>query len=259
MFKKEGLFMKKWISTFSVIMIIFLAACGNAENDANSSGGEGSVPAAIDASISIPSQIKRNEEVRLEVTVTQGDESVEDADEVKFELWEDGKKDNGELIEAEHENDGKYVASYTFEKDAIYHIQSHVTARSMHTMPKVKVAVGSAEIDNEEENQGHSAHEHDGNVAIHISPTADIKTNEETPFDIHITKEEQGLEEANVRLEIVQSIDDHQVAWVDAVEETSGMYTAAHAFTDNGTYKIVVHVENDEGLHEHSEFEVIVN
>ncbi|EZH64937.1 hypothetical protein DH09_20745 [Bacillaceae bacterium JMAK1] len=83
-----------------------------------------------------------DEEWTLQVEVTQEDEPVEDANEVVIEVWTEGHKENSAMIPAEHSSEGIYEAELAFqEKDTIYYIQPHVTARGMHSMPVHEVEV----------------------------------------------------------------------------------------------------------------------
>ena len=47
----------------------------------------------------------------LSVKVTQGDEAVDDADSVEFEVWESGMRDAREMIEGNLTEDGVYEAN----------------------------------------------------------------------------------------------------------------------------------------------------
>nr|WP_309101275.1 FixH family protein [Fredinandcohnia onubensis] len=107
------------------------------------------VPLKVDV-VTTPESLKQGEEVTIEALVTQGDEAVTDADEVKFEIWEEGNEDH-EMIEAFHSDDGNYSIKKNFTKDGIYHVIAHVTARGMHSMPAVVLIVG--DIENAEEIQ----------------------------------------------------------------------------------------------------------
>lgn len=77
--------------------------------------------------------------VQLEAIVTQQDEYIDDADDVKFEISLEGT--NGLEVETTYEGDGKYVAVYQFPVEGVYKITSHVTARGMHSMPSKQVKV----------------------------------------------------------------------------------------------------------------------
>lgn len=78
----------------------------------------------------------------LEAYVSQGGEAVNDADEVKFEIFEAGKKDESVKIDYTDVKDGVYSIEHTFQEDGVYYFIPHVTARSLHTMPTQQVIVG---------------------------------------------------------------------------------------------------------------------
>ena len=84
-----------------------------------------------------------NEPIIFEAKITQGDENVEDADEVTFEIWR-SKDEKHEKIDVKHAEDGIYRLEKTFEQEGTYYIISHVTARDMHNMPKKEFVVGNA-------------------------------------------------------------------------------------------------------------------
>ncbi|MCS0542780.1 FixH family protein, partial [Aeromonas veronii] len=68
----------------------------------------------------------------------------------------------------------------------------------------------------------------------------------------------EPLTKARVRYEIYkEGSDKHD--WVDTKETNSGEYTSSYSFTEGGTYTIIIHVENDNGLHEHEEYMVEVS
>ncbi|KKB34710.1 hypothetical protein QY96_02902 [Bacillus thermotolerans] len=96
----------------------------------------------LEVEILVPEKISLNQETILKVQVTQGKEYVEDAKEVKFELWKENQKKNSELLLAEHQGNGIYSVNKTFDEKGTYHLQTHVTARSLHTMPTKKLVVG---------------------------------------------------------------------------------------------------------------------
>ena len=44
----------------------------------------------------------------------------------------------------------------------------------------------------------------------------------------------------------------------DAEEGAPGEYSSSFVFAEKGTYTVQIHVEDDEGLHEHEDYEVEV-
>ncbi|RNF39400.1 FixH family protein [Planococcus salinus] len=122
-----------------VLPILLLAACGTNGND---TAGAGEMPEEIIVEINTAEQTEVAENVVLSATVTQGGEAVEDADEVVYEVWESGNRDDSEMIEAEHVEDGVYEAETVFEEEGLYYMQAHTTARRLHVMPKQEITVG---------------------------------------------------------------------------------------------------------------------
>ncbi|PLS18224.1 hypothetical protein CVD28_08020 [Bacillus sp. M6-12] len=43
------------------------------------------------------------------------------------------------MLKTDHKKEGIYTAKNTFTTGGIYYVQSHVTARSLHSMPKKKI------------------------------------------------------------------------------------------------------------------------
>lgn len=123
---------------------LLLAACGTGTAD---SPGAGDPIEEVMVAFNTETQTDPAEEIVLSVTVTQGDEAVEDADEVIYEVWESGDRDNSEMIPAEHTKDGFYEAKTSFEEEGLYYMQAHTTARSLHVMPKQEITVGTPNLD----------------------------------------------------------------------------------------------------------------
>lgn len=123
---------------------LLLAGCGSEEAD---SAGTGEMIEEVMVEFNTEQQADPAEEVLLSVTLSQGDEAVEDASEVVYEVWESGDRDNSEMITAEHTEDGTYEAETSFEEEGLYYMQAHTTARGMHVMPKQEITVGNPDPD----------------------------------------------------------------------------------------------------------------
>ena len=96
-----------------------------------------------------------NETVDMKAFVTQGDDKIEDASEVVFEVWEEGKKSESEMIDSLNEKGGIYTAETSFDHDGLFHVQVHVTANGMHTMPLTEVVVGDGGHYDEQAGEDH--------------------------------------------------------------------------------------------------------
>ncbi|MGD6957773.1 FixH family protein [Rossellomorea aquimaris] len=243
--------MKK-ISLFVLVgfLALIIAACGNSNED--NGAKEDEKLEAIEAKLDVPEKGEKGETVSLSTKVTQGEENVEDAGEVKYEIWKNGHKEESEMIEAEHDKEGVYKAEKTFEEDGMYTVQVHVTARDMHTMPKAEIAIGEVEVEEHGEESGDDHHgHHESSVSIHLMEPDVIKMNEEAEMNVHVEKEEKALEQAEVRLEIYkEGQEKHE--WVDLTAGEAGKYNGSYTFPDKGTYNVQVHVTKGEEIHEHT-------
>lgn len=108
--------------------------------------GDVGVPMMVDVAILTPEKIAVGEEIELAVRVTQGGENVDDAESVKFEVWESGLRDQGQLLDGELEKDGVYKVKHTFDHDGVYYMFAHTTARGLHVMPKQQLTVGTPDM-----------------------------------------------------------------------------------------------------------------
>ncbi|MBU8698521.1 FixH family protein [Bacillus pumilus] len=137
-----------------IVLLLLLSACGNSA--ANS--GKGEVPELLEVKLTGPEQVEKNESVIVKAAVTYGDTPVDDADDVQFEVWKDGDKDNSKMIQPKKKNKGVYELHTAFKKDGLYIIQVHVTAKQQHNMPKTNIHVGDVKKENsstEEETSHH--------------------------------------------------------------------------------------------------------
>ncbi|MEK5078113.1 FixH family protein [Solibacillus sp. FSL W7-1436] len=135
--------MKKWF--YSLVAVPFLlVGCGDDPEVETLDTAE--VPAIVDVHIKTAEQLNAGEMIQLAARVTQDEEAVNDAKEVKFEVWESGLRDEGEMLDGELTEDGIYVADYTFDHDGVYFMFAHTTARGMHVMPKQKLIVGNPDM-----------------------------------------------------------------------------------------------------------------
>lgn len=246
--------MRKLTIVLIILLLSLLAACGQSENTDNETSGEPDTATPIEADLNVPEQADKNESITFTVTVTQDGEAVSDASEVAFEIWEDGNEGESEMIEADNDGDGQYTVEKSFDQDGVYHVQSHVTARTMHTMPVKEITVGNPENAGESNGESHSHSQ----VAIDFQQPDTISAGSEASFTVDVLNEETPLEEGSVTLEIQQEdVDQHN--WVDLTENAAGSYEGTTTFDNSGSYQITVHVEKEDvGIHEHENFTVEV-
>ncbi|HSJ37621.1 MAG TPA: FixH family protein [Planococcus sp. (in: firmicutes)] len=121
---------------------LMLAGCGMEDESADNATAAGQEVQGLEVEVLTEPEGETGEWT-LEAYVSQGTEAVNDADEVKFEVFEAGKKDESVKIDYTDVKDGVYSVKHTFQEDGVYYFIPHVTARSLHTMPTQQVIVGT--------------------------------------------------------------------------------------------------------------------
>jgi hypothetical protein len=239
--------------------VILIGGCGSGSDGG---GSDDDVPEPLEVALDVPESADVNEKVVFTATVTQGDEKIKDADEVEFEIWEDGKKGDSEMIEAKNNGDGTYEMEKAFDRDGAFIVQVHVTARGMHNMPKKSIAVGkgAANGHGEHHDGGHhqGEHAHSDGFSMHFMKPADLQAGKDAEFTVHLEHNGQPLENAQVRFEIWQEETPGQHDWADAKEVRAGEYAGSYTFTKKGKYMIQIHVKDGKELHEHEQHELEV-
>lgn len=251
--------MKKymWLSIIGLVLAT-MVACSNDDKEESEVPAEDEVILPIEAALTVTEQVEVNEKVTMEAVITMGDEKLEDAS-VVYEVWEEGNKEESEMIDSTNEKEGLYTAETTFDRDGTYHVQVHVDAKGQHTMPKTVVTVGDG--GHYETAEGEEGHEHGHGTegfSMHFMKPESVKQNEETELMVHLELEGAPFEKASVRYEIWNALNDEQHDWVDVVELKPGEYTALYSFEEEGTYHVQIHVEDDHDLHEHEEHKIEV-
>ncbi|MBO8162875.1 MAG: FixH family protein [Brevibacillus sp.] len=151
--------MKQWTAILLAV-IALTAACGNQETH-DQAGQEGMLPIEVSSSI-VPESPQAGETVTFSVTVKHGDQAVDDAKEVRFELWREGQ-DEHEFVDASGKGEGVYTAEKSFSVPGTYYMMYHVTARGFHSMDKQSFTVGGEAGQSEpHQESGHSeaGHKH---------------------------------------------------------------------------------------------------
>ncbi|WP_404353712.1 FixH family protein [Exiguobacterium aurantiacum] len=236
--------MKRFGVTFGLVGLFVLGACGTDEATKSAETAPSMEP--VEAELNVPATADKDEAITLAVRVTQDGKAVDDADEIKFEVWKNGAKEESETTEAALTEDGVYEAETTFSDEAVYTVQVHVTARSMHTMPTTNVTVGHPETAAEAEAE--EDHHHHAGAEIVLEPKQAI-ANEAQPFTVNVEVDHEALAGADVQLEVFQDgADKHE--WVK-LEEAEGGYAGEHTFPEAGTYNVQVHVTKGHDIHEH--------
>ncbi|MCM3787950.1 FixH family protein [Domibacillus indicus] len=126
-----------WKAVCMMMLGLLLAACAPEKNEPPP------LPEPVEAVLHVPEKVDAGEEVTVSTTITEDGEPVDNPDEVKYEIWKDGHKENSEMLDAVSKGNGVYTLSKTFNEEAVYYVQVHVTARGLHTMPKSAFSVGN--------------------------------------------------------------------------------------------------------------------
>ncbi|QDP41255.1 FixH family protein [Radiobacillus deserti] len=242
--------MKKVISFMMLALV--LSACGDNGSEPSNEPAEVEM---IEANLQVPKEGITGEKVSLQVEVTQGEETVTDAEEVVFEIWPTDNKEASEKVTASLEEDA-YVATYTFDSPGSFSVQSHVTARGLHTMPIKEISItgdGNSEETAHKEGHDHSSSE-TNSVSLQLSEN-EYTANEEATFTVEASQGEKRITGANVSLEIATP-DNETHAWVD-LEETDKGYQGVYTFKSSGQATITIHYKKGDA-HDHSEVQVEV-
>ena len=231
-----------------ILLILLMGACSN--NEEQQTKTEDEVPEIVEVDLTVPTEAEVGTEVVFTAVVTQGEELVDDAHEVEFEIM-NLTSEKKEMIEASLNEDKHYSIPYTFETSGTYDITSHVTARDMHTMPNKQIVVTGGE-ESTPETEGHSHgenHHHDQKVTIEFSEGS-TTVGEEIMLETILSLEDVPLEGACVQYDISRSDVAHHT-WLEAPEVEPGVYQVAYTFTESGSYEIEVHVTKGEEIHDH--------
>lgn len=246
--------MKKFFLLLS-LLIIFLTACTQDKQPTEEA------PEILEVSIQTPDSIDVNQEIDIQALVTQGNEKVTDAEEVKFEIWKTGEEEH-EMVQAKHDKDGIYSIKKTFSEGGTYFVTAHVTARSMHSMPRKEIVVAGEEDDSsaskEGDSSGHAHDEHHSSAVDFDFQTPDqVNSNEKSDLTVHISQQGVPVTGATVKFEIwTENESKHN--FIEAVKGTEGDYTIPYTFPAPGKYNLKIHVEKG-NIHDHTEETVEVN
>lgn len=134
---------KKLGFAFFILVLLITAACGT--ENGNETAEDEEELTALEVNFEVPDSAVAGKTIELKATVSYGDELVEDADEVLFEVWPEGNEDDSWEVEGIHQGDGVYIAETTFEEEGTYEAYAHTTARDQHTMPLISIEVGNGE------------------------------------------------------------------------------------------------------------------
>ncbi len=173
--------MKKWLLALIAVPVL-LVGCGEKKEQALK-GPE--VPQIPEVEILTPTEVAIHETIDLAAQVEQGGKKVDDAV-VQFEVWESGKRDQGQMIDGKLEKDGVYKATTTFEHDGVFYMYAHTTANGVHNMPKQQITAGSPDMTKvlpEDEKANNNSMDH--NMMNHGNDTTEHSDHEKSEKNHH--------------------------------------------------------------------------
>jgi len=174
--------MKKWLLALVAVPAL-LVGCGEKKEPADLPEPE--VAQIPEVEILTPKEVAINETIDLAAQVEQGGKKVDDAV-VQFEVWESGKRDQGQMIDGKLEKDGIYKATTTFDHDGVYYMYAHTTANGVHNMPKQQITAGSPDMTKvlpEDEKANNNSMDH--NMMDHGNDTSEHSDHEKNEKNTH--------------------------------------------------------------------------
>lgn len=239
-----------------LLLVILLSACGQ---DELNSGGQSEELLPIEVELVVPSEAYTNEDITFEASVTQGEQMVDDADEVLFEIWLEGQKESGQTLEPTEQEENHYLITHTFTEPGTYHVQAHVTARELHRMPVAQITISdeaqehahaehdhendSTDTEQEEQADEHEHQHHHGEVEVDAQVV-------DSELLLSATLDGSMLEGAKLTIEVKDSSGE-TVKWLDLSEKEAGIYVVSESELEGPT-DVVIHIVKDE-FHEHVE------
>ncbi|UFU01419.1 FixH family protein [Radiobacillus kanasensis] len=236
-----------------ILFVLVLSACSENQSETTDDTSEVEM---IDASLQVPEEGMTGEEISLQVKVTQGEEVVTDAEEVVFEIWPAENKEESTKVTASLQDEA-YVATYTFGTAGTYSVQSHVTARGLHTMPIKEISImGSDSMEESAPEEGHDhASEESSPVTLELTES-EYKANEEATIIVEALQGEEHITGAKVSLEIATP-DHEKHVWLDLEEKDNG-YQGSYTFSKTGQATVTIHYMNGDA-HDHNEVQITIN
>jgi len=203
-----------------------------------------------------PKPVKAGEVTTIQVLVKQGEEFVEDAQQVEFEIWEKGQEQH-DMVPAENKGKGIYAIMEKFHKPTTYYVMYHVTARDMHSMKQMEVVVEGEKVEHhpapsaEATPKHQEVENHHAGAMIHFMTSQPPVVNQSVELTAHIQHKDEPLTGAQVKFEYwTKQEDKHQ--FIDATEKSAGVYFAQTTFLSAGEYQVKTHVEKGD-IHDHVE------
>ncbi|UGB32172.1 MULTISPECIES: FixH family protein [Bacillaceae] len=96
----------------------------------------------LDVSVKLnPKEIEAGVSFSIQLHITQMDNDINHADDVRIDVWKDGEESEKETYEATYDGKGMYVVDLMLEESGSYKVMYHVTAKEQHVMNEVPLTV----------------------------------------------------------------------------------------------------------------------
>lgn len=133
---------RKMVFLFSVVTIFGLGGCSSGNHEQSHMNSTDLSMVAIKVELHwTPDEVSVNEKVTFEAVVTQDDQPVDDAKEVKFEIINKADATLKLELNGKSAGNGLYSADGILQQEGQYTVTSHVTARTQHSMPSKELTV----------------------------------------------------------------------------------------------------------------------
>lgn len=132
--------MKLQLLTTVTILSILLSACSS---DIDKSATLYQQETPLEMGINTPTKLMPNQESLIQVSLTQQEEKVSNADFVHFEIIKQDGNINYGMHEATNEGNGIYSKVVTFDSDGLYFLKIHAGNNGSIIMPTKQIIVGS--------------------------------------------------------------------------------------------------------------------
>lgn len=95
----------------------------------------------IDVSVMLPEKIKAVSPFIVKLELTQEGKSVNTADDVRVDVWQDNDQAKKTTYEASFDKDGIFLVELKIDQSGAYKLMYHVTAEGQHVMSEVTFVV----------------------------------------------------------------------------------------------------------------------
>ncbi|MRN54565.1 FixH family protein [Paenibacillus monticola] len=133
---------RKMVFLLSVVTILGLGGCSSGSHGQSHMNSADLSMVAIKVELHWnPDEVSVNQKVTFEAAVTQDDQPVDDAKEVKFEIVNKADATQNLELNGKSAGNGLYKAEGVLKLEGLYTVTSHVTARTQHSMPSKELTV----------------------------------------------------------------------------------------------------------------------